>query len=125
VPRTRKRYASPVDEKTIGRRLRELRERSGRTQTEVAAELHIKQALVSEYERGVVRLHGALVAGFAKVLKASADEILGLAKSKSNGAMKDRKLLRLFQQIHDLPRREKDALVKTISNYLRGARAEH
>jgi len=120
VPRTRKQYASPVDEKTIGRKLKELRERNGKTQAEIAQELHIKQALVSEYERGVVRLHGALIAGFAKVLKASADEILGLEKPKGNGALKDRKLLRMLQQIHDLPRREKDALLKTISNYLRG-----
>ncbi len=122
MPRTRKQYVSPVDEKTIGRRLREFRARRGKTQAEVAEALHIKQALVSEYERGVVRLHGALIAGFAKVLKASADQILGLEKPKEDGVVKDRRLLRLLQQIHELPRREKDALLKTINNYLKGAR---
>jgi len=123
VPRTRKTYRSPVDEKTIGRRLRELRDRRGKTQTEIAEALQITQALVSEYERGTVRLHGALIAGFAKVLHASADEILGLQKLKENGAIKDRRLVRLVDQIQRLPRREKDALLKTIANYVKGSAA--
>lgn len=122
MPRTRKRYLSPVDEKTIGRRLRELRQSRGLTQAEVARALDIKQAVVSEYERGTVRLHGALLAGFARVLRASADEILGLEKPKRNGAVRDRRLLRLIQEIETLSRRDKDAILKTIRHYLKGAR---
>lgn len=123
MPRTRKRYISPVDEKTIGKRLRELRDSRGKTQTEIAAKLDIKQALVSAYELGTVRMHGALIAAFAKVLNASADDILGLSKPKRNGAVRDRRLLRLLQEIDQLPRREKQALIKTIRNYLKGSRA--
>jgi transcriptional regulator with XRE-family HTH domain len=122
MPRTRKRYLSPVDEKTIGRRLRELRQSRGLTQAEVAQALDIKQAVVSEYERGTVRLHGALLAGFARVLHASADEILGLEKPKRNGAVRDRRLLRLIQEIETLSRRDKDAILKTIRHYLKGSR---
>ncbi len=123
MPRVRKGFLSPVDEKTIGKRLRELRQSRGMTQTELAEKLNIKQALVSAYELGSVRMHGALIAAFAKALEASADEILGLEKSRRNGRGGDRRAVRLLQEINALSRRERDALLKTISNYVRGARA--
>ena len=123
MPRVRKGIISPVDEKTIGSKLRELRESRGMTQTELAAQLNIKQVLVSAYERGAVRMHGALIAAFAKALDSSADEILGIERARRNGASTDRRVVRLLQQISGLSRRERDALLKTISNYVRGATA--
>jgi len=123
VPRVRKGITSPVDEKMIGRKLREIRQSRGMTQTELAEQLNIKQVLVSSYERGAVRMHGVLIAAFAKTLGASADEILGLDKPRRNGASTDRRVVRLLQEINGLSRRERDALLKTISNYVRGARA--
>jgi transcriptional regulator with XRE-family HTH domain len=107
-----------VDEQTIGRRLRDLRKRRGLTQIEVAEKLGIRQALVSEYELGETRVHGALVAAFAKVLQASADEILGIKELKENGLIKDRRFLRRLEQIDKLPRRKKDALITTIDAFL-------
>ena len=82
MPGTRKHYVVPVDEKTIGRRIRDLRKRQGMTQIELAAELGINQSAVSDYEKGEVRIHAAMLAGLARVLKSSADEILGLEKAK-------------------------------------------
>jgi transcriptional regulator with XRE-family HTH domain len=75
--------------------------------------------LVSQYELGKTRIHGALVAAFAKALGASADEILGLKPSKENGALKDRRFLRRLEQIDKLPRRRKDALLVTIDAFLK------
>ena len=123
MPRVRKGFVSPVSEKTIGGNLRELREAQGMTQTELAERLNIKQALVSAYELGGVRMHGALIAAFAKALDASADQILGLEKPHKNGKAGDRRAVRLLQEINALSRRERDALLKTISNFVRGARA--
>lgn len=123
MPRVRKEIISPVDEKTIGRMLRELRQSRGMTQTELADQLNIKQVLVSAYERGAVRMHGTLIAAFAKALDSSADEILGIQTPRRNGARTDRRVVRLLQQIGGLSRRERDALLKTISNYVRGASA--
>lgn len=123
MPRVRKGFVSPVDEKTIGKRLRDLRESRGMTQTELAERLNIKQALVSAYELGTVRMHGALIAAFAKTLDASADEILGLEKPHRSAVATDRRLSRLLQEIGGLSRRERDALLKTISNFVRGARS--
>lgn len=124
MPRVRKGVVTPVDEKTIGKRLRELREGRGMTQTEVAGRLNIKQALVSAYELGTVRMHGVLIAAFAKALDTSADEILAIEKKpRRSQSLGDRRAVRLLQEISALSRRERDALLKTISNYVRGARA--
>ena len=83
MPRTRKDYISPVDEKLIGTRLRELRKRRGMTQVELAQELGITQSQISDYENGAVRLHGALLAAFAKALNATSDELLGLDEPRA------------------------------------------
>lgn len=114
----RARYVVPVDAKTIGRRLREIRNSRGLTQVEVAEKLRMKQALVSDYELGKLRLHGGLIVAFARVLKVSADEILGMKKSETNGFFKDRRFLRRLQKIDKLSRRDKQLLLGTIDKFL-------
>lgn len=114
-------YVSPVDEKTIAKRLREIRTRRGKTQAELAEALGIDQTLVSAYERGAVRLHGAILAGFAKVLRTSADEILGLKELPKDGILSDRRFIRRLERVDKLPKRAKQALLKTIDTYLAGA----
>ncbi|MBN1919195.1 MAG: helix-turn-helix transcriptional regulator [Verrucomicrobia bacterium] len=105
----------------IGRRIALLRARRGFTQTELAKKLGMSQPLLSRYERGELRLHGALVAELATALAVPSDEILGLTETKDNGAVKDRRLLRLAQEIDRLPRQDKRALIRTIEQYLKGA----
>jgi transcriptional regulator with XRE-family HTH domain len=118
LPRLGK-YIAPVDEETIAKRLREIRKRRGMTQVELAEKVGIRQVLVSQYELGQVRIHSALLAAFAKALRTSADEILGLKESKENGFIKDRLFLRRLEQIDRLPRRKKDALLTTIDAFLK------
>lgn len=116
-----KKYVGPVDERTIGRRLRDARIRRGMTQAELAQRLGIDQSLVSEYERGVVRVHGALLAGLAQILKASVDSILGLDKTKRDDASTDRRFARRLEEIEKLSKRDKQALIRNIDNFLKGA----
>lgn len=120
MPRTR-RPLTPVDEKLIGARLRELRKRRGLTQVEIAQALGLNQSLVSQYERGELRLHGALVAAFATVLKTTADQILGLERVEDESVLKDRRFLRRIQKIDQLSDRRKQALLKSLDMLLRGA----
>jgi transcriptional regulator with XRE-family HTH domain len=120
VPRRRKANAL-VDEKLIGRQLRELRKRRGKTQVEIAAALGINQSLVSQYERGETRLHGALVAAFAKALRTTSDQILGLEKIEEDGVLKDRRFLRRLQKIDQLSKRRQQALLKSLDMLLKGA----
>jgi len=119
LPGTRKHYVAPVDETTIGRRIRELRKRQGMTQAELALELGVNQSAVSDYEKGVVRIHAALLAALATVLKSSADEILGLGKHPSKrGPTSDRRFLRRIEQLHRLSRRDQQSILGTIDAFL-------
>ena len=120
MPRIRKPVA-PVDETLIGRRLRELRKRRGLSQVEVAQALGLNRSLISQYERGELRLHGALVAAFARVLKTSADQLLGLEKLEEESVLQDRRFLRRLQKIDHLPDRRKQALLKSLDMLLKGA----
>ena len=119
MPRTRKHYVAPVDEPTIGQRLKDLRLRRGMTQgPRLAKELGVNQSAISDYEKGVVRVHAALIAASAKVLKVSADEILALEKPKANGRVKDRRFVRRLDQIDRLPKRDRQTLLGTIDAFL-------
>ncbi len=59
-----------------------------------------------------------MIVRFALALDVSADEILGLAKPKPNGTTKNRRFLRRLQQIDRLPKRDQDALLRTIDAFL-------
>jgi len=61
-----------------------------------------------------------LVAAFAKLLRESSDEILGLKETKDNGLVTDRGVLRRLQKMEDLSRRDKQALLRTIDGFLSG-----
>lgn len=117
MPR-RRTYSTPVDEKTIGKRLREIRQRRGLTQAELATQLGIDQTLVSNYERGAARLHGALVAGFAKALHVSADELLGLKAPSAKNGTGNARLLRRLQRIEELPTADQRAVMKFLGALL-------
>jgi transcriptional regulator with XRE-family HTH domain len=116
-----RKYVGPIDEKAIGARMRQLRLQRGLTQVDLAEQLGIDQSLISEYERGIVRLHGSLIIGFAKQLKVSTDQLLGVEKLKANGLIGDRRFLRRLQQIEQLSKREKQLLLGTIDKFLKGA----
>jgi transcriptional regulator with XRE-family HTH domain len=117
----RRKFAAPVDDKAISRRLAEIRRGRGLTQVELATKLGLSQPLVSQYERGDIRMHASLVAAFAKALRVSSDEILGLQPTKGNGQSKDRRFLRRLEKIEALSRRDKQALLRTIDRFLSGA----
>jgi transcriptional regulator with XRE-family HTH domain len=120
LPRLSK-SSSPQAEKLVGSRIRSLRKLRGLSQAEIGEQLGIHQSLVSEYERGTVRVPGTVVVGLARILRTSADNILGLKASKQDGAFADRRLIRRLERIEKLPRRAKQALLKTIDTYLIGS----
>ncbi len=117
MPR-KSRYVPPVDEKTIARKLREVRLRRGMTQVEMAQKLGISQSLYSEYERAELRLHAGLVAGLAKVLRSSADELLCIKPSKDNGMPKDRRFLQRLRKIDKLPKSDRQTLLSIIDAFV-------
>ena len=109
-------------QETIGERLARLRRERGLTQVEVAEKLNVAQPVVSDYERGELRLHGQLIVDLSHILGVSADELLGIEKPKSTAVIKNRRLRRRIQDLEHLPRRDQQALLRTIDAFLTKAR---
>lgn len=113
---------SKTQQETIGERLARMRRERGLTQADVAERLGIVQPVVSDYERGELRLHGQLIIELTRILGVTADELLGLGGSKRNGSVKNRRWLKRMQQLERLPKRDQEALVRTIDAFLDRAR---
>jgi len=54
----------------------------------------------------------------AQALAVSTDELLGLQPTKGSVRQPSRKVLRRLEQIENLPRRDQDALLRTIDAFL-------
>ena len=108
---------------TLGQRLARLRRERGLTQVELAARIGVVQPVLSDYERGALRLHGQLIVNLTEILGVSAEELLGLSKPAQNGAIKNRRLLRRFQEIEKLPKRDQQALFRTIDAFIKSSPA--
>lgn len=109
---------------TCGQRLARLRKEKGYTQVELAEKIGIIQALVSAYEKDKLRVNSEMLGRIAKALEVSADEILGLEKSKNgNGTIKSRRLLRRLQHIERLPKRDQQTIIRVIDNALAASTA--
>ncbi len=111
------------DDKAFGKRLQEIRKPRGLSQVEVAERLGIHQSLISQYERGYLRLHGALLVRLAEALKTTPDEILAIRNARGNGDDQtlDRRFVRRLRKIDTLSRRQKDALLLTIDTFLKAS----
>jgi transcriptional regulator with XRE-family HTH domain len=106
---------------TVGQRLARLRRERGLTQAELAGRLSIAQPIVSDYERGELRLHGQLIVRLTEILGVSADELLGLTPTPAAGPQVQRRLVRRLRAIDRLPRRDQQALFRTIDAFLKSA----
>lgn len=111
----------------IGRRLSEFRKARGITQVELAQRLDVSQAVISQWEKGRRLLHGELIATLADILRVSADEMLGVqrkkAKASAPASTVDKSLARRLAQLQALPRRDRDALLRTLDAFLAKSRA--
>jgi len=103
---------------TIAERLGRIRREKGITQVEMAELLGISQPIVSDYERGELRLHGELIVKLAEILDCSADELLGLRERRATTDGGSRWLRRRLPQIELLSKREQEALRITIDAFL-------
>ena len=112
----------------IGQRLSAIRKAKGLTQIDVANTLGITQTLISKYERGDLLLHGELIVEFAELLGVPTDEILGVERKRGARAgpaapIIDKTLARRLAQLQALPRRDRDALLRTLDAFLVKSRA--
>ncbi len=111
--------AAHTEETTLGQRNAQLRRQKGLTQTELAARLQVSQPVVSDYENDVIRLPADVVIQIASILDTSTDELLGMKRPATNASpIKNRRLYRRMQEIERLPRRDQDALLRTIEAFI-------
>ena len=118
--------SAALSNKEIGKRIRSIRRKRGITQQELADTLATNQGTISNIERGVRGVTVQQLVKLARVLKVSADEILGDKKSyrdKELDLFRDRQFLRRFEHIARLPKRDRQALLRTIDAALRGSQA--
>ena len=113
----------------IGQRLSSIRKAKGLTQIDVAQSLGLAQGLISKYERGQLLLHGELIIQFAELLGVPTDEILGVQRKRGGARATpaapiiDKTLARRLAQLQALPRRDRDALLRTLDAFLVKSRA--
>ncbi len=127
MPQKSKLKLPPLDlgPETIGQRIARLRKEKGYTQSQLAEKMGLVQALVSEYERGKIRLYDEMIARFALALDVSTDTLIGLKKSKNKEHQPSLKIIRRLLKIEELPTSQQKILFNIIDTFFRSAEAEN
>lgn len=107
---------------TIGERIANFRKKLGWTQAELAEKMGSLRSLVSDYERGKLRVHGEMLARFSLALEVSTDELIGInGKEKEQTEKKiSLSLWKRLKKIEMLPIPQKKTLLQTIDAFLKG-----
>jgi transcriptional regulator with XRE-family HTH domain len=108
------------DDTLFGQRLKALRKRRGLSQVELAQRLGIHPSMISQYECGYLRLHGALLVRLAQALQTTSDEILatqGTAAAEDLPVV-DRRFVRRLKHVDKLSAHQKRILLATIDAFL-------
>src|SRR6266508_1405405 len=99
---------------SFGERLARLRKAAGFSQRELATELGISHRVIAYYEGETEHPPTHLLPHLAKALKVSADELMGLEKTKKNGRTQDTRLWRRFSQVEKLPPPKRKQIVQIL-----------
>lgn len=120
MPRPAKIQLPPLDlgDESLGQRLARIRKEKGYTQVELAEKIGTIQAIISDYERDKLRPNAEMIVRLAQALEVTSDECLGLQSSKSAREKYDRRFLRRVKLFEKLPKRDQDALLRTIDAFL-------
>jgi transcriptional regulator with XRE-family HTH domain len=113
-----------TSQNTFGARLARLRKERGFTQVELAEKVGMIQALISDYELDKLRPYADVAARLASALEVTADQLLGVAPlAKANGVGQNRRFSRRIEAVDKLPKRDQDALLRTIDAFLAARKA--
>jgi transcriptional regulator with XRE-family HTH domain len=104
---------------TLGQRLARIRRERGFTQQHLAERTGLIQVLISDYERGKLRLSAEIAIRFVDVLGVTTDELLRGTKSPAAPKRQPSlKLLRRMEQIEKLSPHRQRALLAAIDVFL-------
>jgi len=102
---------------TLGKRLARLRKQKGFTQVELAEKIGIIQTIISDYERDRIRPRPDMIVRYAKALKVSTDEILGVKKSGNGSKRPNLKIARRMRKIEELSPSQQKAVLESIDAF--------
>jgi transcriptional regulator with XRE-family HTH domain len=112
----------------FGERLAELRADRGITQGQLADMIGSSQRAISGYETVAEYPPTAVVVELAKVLKVSADELLGLKPLSKTARSKEdpevRRLWKKFQQVLQLPEKDRRAVIRLVNSLVSAKAAQ-
>ncbi len=122
MPRKKASQVAHESESELPReRLARLRKERGWTQIELAERVGITQTLLSDYERGRLRLNADIVVRFANALEVATDELLQPKGSRTPLRRKPSlRVQRRVEKIEKLPPHQQNYLLKTIDGFLKG-----
>jgi transcriptional regulator with XRE-family HTH domain len=102
----------------FGRRLAALRQSRGMTQTELGDAAGVSQRVVAYYESESAQPPGSLLVNFARALKVSTDELLGVRPIAEKLPPKTARLLKRLRRIEELPAADQRAVLKLVDAML-------
>ena len=122
MPRPRKEKLPELNlSQSIGQNIARIRKSRGLTQIELGNIIGINQYQISDYEIGRLHLSDEMIIRFAKALKTTSDDILGLKESDTDIENPSLKIIRRLIKIEKLPEADQKSLLKTIDMFLKAA----
>jgi len=103
-----------MDVKFYGQRLMRLRKLAGLTQKEMANRAGIAPTLMTDYERGKLRLYDHLIVQFSEILGITADEFLGKDSTSTEDFQPTRAVMQRIRRIEKLPETKRKAIFKAL-----------
>lgn len=100
---------------SFGQRLYALRKARGFTQVRLAKALGTTQRMISYYETEVELPPSLVIVSLARILRVSADELLGLKPAKlQRQSSEEQRLWKRFRLVESLPERDRRAVIRMI-----------
>lgn len=112
-------------EESFGERLARLRKGAGYSLRELAAEVGTSHRMLVYYEKHSGQPAAHLLPQLAKALGVSTDQLLGVAKAKTIGRVRDTKLWRRFSQLEKLPPPERKPIIQVMDAFLKAKQTEN
>ncbi len=105
---------------SLGERLARLRKERGYTQKELGEKTGLIQALISDYERGKLRLNADTILRLATALEVTTDDLLQPAGSAKPAKKPNRRVLRRLERIEALPLHVQTNVLRSLDLMLKG-----
>lgn len=109
----------PFSDETPGQRLARIRRERGFTQVELAEKTGLVQTLVSDYERGKLRLNASMIVRFATALDVSTDDLLQPGGGPKPARKASRRVLQRLERIEALPSHLQTTVLKSLDLMLK------